>query len=136
LVTPNWLLRLPGFAYEGDEPDGYLSRDEDLMGNLAKGDKAAAEMKERVDRFVAKTGMDVPEEEVPELRAGYESEILTTLDLASAGVTSVIWAMGYTHKDKNRSSAEPTDTSLRGAGRCRWTPLALSAWLLWIVVFL
>jgi putative flavoprotein involved in K+ transport len=25
-VTPNWHLRLPGFAYEGDEPDGYLRR--------------------------------------------------------------------------------------------------------------
>ena len=28
LVTPNWFLRLPDFAYCGDEPDAYLSRDE------------------------------------------------------------------------------------------------------------
>ena len=28
LVTPNWMLRLPGFPYEGDEPDGFLARDE------------------------------------------------------------------------------------------------------------
>jgi putative flavoprotein involved in K+ transport len=26
-VTPNWSLRLPGHAYAGDDPDGYLSRD-------------------------------------------------------------------------------------------------------------
>lgn len=28
LVTPNWWTRLPGFPYEGDDPDGFLSRDE------------------------------------------------------------------------------------------------------------
>ncbi|MEO8476242.1 MAG: NAD(P)-binding domain-containing protein [Actinomycetota bacterium] len=28
LVTPNWSLRLPGGAYAGDDPDGYLPRDE------------------------------------------------------------------------------------------------------------
>jgi putative flavoprotein involved in K+ transport len=28
LVTPNWMLRLPGFAYEGKNPDGFLSHDE------------------------------------------------------------------------------------------------------------
>jgi len=25
LLTPNWMTRLPGFAYSGDDPDGYLS---------------------------------------------------------------------------------------------------------------
>lgn len=28
LVTPNWQLQLPGFPYEGDDPEGFLSRDE------------------------------------------------------------------------------------------------------------
>jgi putative flavoprotein involved in K+ transport len=28
LVTPNWQLRLPGHVYTGDEPDGFLARDE------------------------------------------------------------------------------------------------------------
>ena len=27
LVTPNWSVQLPDGAYEGDDPDGYLSRD-------------------------------------------------------------------------------------------------------------
>jgi cation diffusion facilitator CzcD-associated flavoprotein CzcO len=27
LVTPNWMIRLPGGEYEGDDPDGYLPRD-------------------------------------------------------------------------------------------------------------
>lgn len=28
LVTPNWQLKLPGMAYEGDDPDGFLRREE------------------------------------------------------------------------------------------------------------
>ncbi len=25
LLTPNWMTRLPGFAYDGDDPDGYMT---------------------------------------------------------------------------------------------------------------
>lgn len=28
LVTPNWSARLPGHAYDGDDPDGYMLRDD------------------------------------------------------------------------------------------------------------
>jgi len=28
LVTPNWQCRLPGFPYAGDDPDGFMVRDE------------------------------------------------------------------------------------------------------------
>ena len=28
LVTPNWTVQLPGFAYVGPEPDGFMGRDE------------------------------------------------------------------------------------------------------------
>ncbi|NBD27266.1 flavin-containing monooxygenase [Paenibacillus glycinis] len=28
LVTPNWMLQLPGFPYAGTDPDGFLTRDE------------------------------------------------------------------------------------------------------------
>jgi putative flavoprotein involved in K+ transport len=27
LVTPNWTMQLPGFAYDGDDPDGFTPRD-------------------------------------------------------------------------------------------------------------
>ncbi|MCT0200647.1 MSMEG_0569 family flavin-dependent oxidoreductase [Synechococcus sp. CS-1325] len=27
LVTPNWQCRLPGFPYDGDDPDGFMGRD-------------------------------------------------------------------------------------------------------------
>jgi putative flavoprotein involved in K+ transport len=28
LVTPNWHCKLPGYAYEGDDPDGFMTRDD------------------------------------------------------------------------------------------------------------
>ena len=28
LVTPNWFLQLPGLEYQGNDPDGFLPRDE------------------------------------------------------------------------------------------------------------
>jgi putative flavoprotein involved in K+ transport len=67
----------------------------DLMDNLAAADKAIAEFKKNIDNFVQQTGMQVPEEHEPELRAGYESGIITELDLDTAGITSVIWSAGY-----------------------------------------
>ena len=69
---------------------------DDLMQNLSKSDGAATRLMKRIDEHIAKNGLDAPEEEVPELRAGYDSEVLTTLDLDAAGITSVIWAIGYT----------------------------------------
>jgi putative flavoprotein involved in K+ transport len=68
---------------------------DDLMQNLAKSDQAAAQMMKGVDTYIEKSGLDAPEEEVPELRAGYDSEVITTLDLEAASITSVIWAIGY-----------------------------------------
>jgi putative flavoprotein involved in K+ transport len=31
LVTPNWSVRLPGFPYSGDDPDGFMPRDEVVL---------------------------------------------------------------------------------------------------------
>lgn len=28
LLTPNWMTRLPGYSYRGDDPDGYMSAGE------------------------------------------------------------------------------------------------------------
>lgn len=35
LVTPNWSARLPGHPYDGDDPDGYMPRDE-IVGYLER----------------------------------------------------------------------------------------------------
>jgi putative flavoprotein involved in K+ transport len=38
LLTPNWMTRLPGYAYSGDDPDGYLRAGEvaDLLDGYAR----------------------------------------------------------------------------------------------------
>ncbi|GAA0899395.1 NAD(P)-binding domain-containing protein [Pseudonocardia zijingensis] len=38
LLTPNWMTRLPGYGYRGDDPDGYLAGPEvvDLIATYAK----------------------------------------------------------------------------------------------------
>ena len=35
LLTPNWMTRLPGFEYDGDDGDGYMSAPE-LIGFLER----------------------------------------------------------------------------------------------------
>jgi putative flavoprotein involved in K+ transport len=38
LLTPNWQCRLPGYAYDGDDPDGFMTMPEvaDLIADYAK----------------------------------------------------------------------------------------------------
>ncbi|HEX2410753.1 MAG TPA: hypothetical protein VHJ39_06275 [Solirubrobacteraceae bacterium] len=52
LVTPNWSVRLPGEPYEGEEPDGYMPRDE-VVGqggsSRARTPRPARAAAERVD---------------------------------------------------------------------------------------
>jgi cation diffusion facilitator CzcD-associated flavoprotein CzcO len=35
LVTPNWTMSLPGFPYAGDDPEGFVPRDE-IVGYLER----------------------------------------------------------------------------------------------------
>jgi putative flavoprotein involved in K+ transport len=35
LVTPNWTVQLPGGEYDGDDPDGFMPRD-DIVGHLTR----------------------------------------------------------------------------------------------------
>lgn len=71
----------------------------DLMENLAKADKFAADIKKAVDEYIQKVGLDAPEEPPstePEPQDGYHAEVITQLDLKSADIQTVIWATGYT----------------------------------------
>src|SRR5438067_13617987 len=35
LVTPNWMVQLPGGHYDGPDPDGFMPRDE-IVGSLER----------------------------------------------------------------------------------------------------
>jgi putative flavoprotein involved in K+ transport len=47
LVTPNWSVRLPGGAYDGPEPDGFMARDELIRHFQRWADSFHAPVKER-----------------------------------------------------------------------------------------
>jgi putative flavoprotein involved in K+ transport len=68
----------------------------DLKENLAKSDKAEKDIIERIDQHIQTHGINVPPETLPDLQDGYAVEEITGLDLNSAGITTVIWAIGYT----------------------------------------
>ena len=75
--------------------DGKVYLASDLKESLAKIDQVEVETLGKLDEFIAQNGLDFPEENVPVLRDGYQAEIITELDLKSAGITSVVWATGY-----------------------------------------
>ena len=66
-----------------------------LKENLAKADEFEADLLRKIDAYIERSGLDVPRETLLELRDGYDAEVITELDLQSAGITSVIWATGY-----------------------------------------
>lgn len=78
--------------------DGVMTFAPDLAANIAGGDANYLSVLDEADAFVARNGLDLPEE--PEARQMdpdpdcVENPILS-LDLAKAGVTSIIWATGF-----------------------------------------
>jgi putative flavoprotein involved in K+ transport len=78
-----------------DGRDGRIWLAPDLKENLARTDQFEAEFIKMVDGFIARTGVDAPVESLPVLRDGYAVEEIRELDLLSAGITTIIWALGY-----------------------------------------
>ena len=53
------------------------------------------ELTQRIDQYIARTGIAAPPELLPQLRDGYDADIIRELDLHIQGVTTIIWATGY-----------------------------------------
>ena len=78
--------------------DGAVTFGADLADNIAQGDANYLSVLDAADAYVARTGIDLPAE--PEARVfGLSPECVTrpirSLDLKQAGVTSIIWATGF-----------------------------------------
>ena len=78
--------------------DGKVSFQEDLVKNLQAGDQNYLDLLDAADAYIERNGLDLPEE--PEARRAYpDAECIRNpileLDLAAAGITSIIWATGY-----------------------------------------
>jgi putative flavoprotein involved in K+ transport len=70
----------------------------DLAANLAWGDEQARSWLQAIDDLIAQQGLEAPEEVWPQdLRASkiHSDEAPAELDLAEAGISTVLWAMGY-----------------------------------------
>ncbi|HEY3310212.1 MAG TPA: NAD(P)-binding domain-containing protein [Anaerolineales bacterium] len=76
--------------------DGRISLAPGLHESLAKVDKIEEDLVKQMDEYILKNGIDAPEDVLPRLRDGYETEELVELDLSTAGIGSVVWAIGYT----------------------------------------
>jgi putative flavoprotein involved in K+ transport len=79
--------------------DGVMSFVPDLAENLARGDANHRSLLDEADAYIARNGLNLPEE--PDARETVpDSDCVTnpilSLDLAEAGVGSIIWATGYT----------------------------------------
>nr|WP_319948204.1 NAD(P)/FAD-dependent oxidoreductase [uncultured Shimia sp.] len=77
---------------------GTLKFAGDLQDNVARGDENYHSMLDMADAYVARTGIVLPEE--PDARKVWDdpdclTNPLTELDLAAAGVTTIIWATGF-----------------------------------------
>lgn len=79
--------------------DGTLSFSADLAENLAQGDANYMSVLDEADAYAQRFGLDLPEE--PEARIidpdpPCVSDPILELNLREAGVSSIIWATGYT----------------------------------------
>jgi putative flavoprotein involved in K+ transport len=78
--------------------DGVLHFAADLRTNVENGDANYLSMLDEADAYVTRNGLDLPEE--PEARIiGPDPECMIQpireIDLAAAGITSIIWAVGF-----------------------------------------
>ena len=78
--------------------DGVLNFAPDLADNLAQGDANHLSVLDEADAYVARNGLDLPEE--PEARniepdPQCVTDPILELNLAEAGITSIVWATGY-----------------------------------------
>ncbi len=75
--------------------DGKLGLAPDLHDGLAKADQFETQALGLIDGYIARSGLDSPQEGRVVLRDGYDQPVITELDVRAAGITSVIWAAGY-----------------------------------------
>jgi putative flavoprotein involved in K+ transport len=78
--------------------DGVMRFAPDLAANIARGDADYLGLLDQCDAYVARNGLDLPEE--PEARKVLPdpqcvTEPILALDLAKAGIASIVWATGF-----------------------------------------
>jgi putative flavoprotein involved in K+ transport len=78
--------------------DGAVHFAADLRGNIAAGDANYLSLLDEADAYITLNGLDLPAEPAARILGpdpGGVADPVLQLDLADAGITSVIWATGY-----------------------------------------
>ena len=78
--------------------DGLARFQDDLAANLAAGDENYLSLLDAADAYIARNGLDLPEEPGARRRLPDPAcvrEPILSLDLAEAGITSILWATGF-----------------------------------------
>jgi putative flavoprotein involved in K+ transport len=77
--------------------DGVLRFSDDLRQNLDAADATAERIKDTIDRHIAAGGIDAPAQAryVPVWEPPAEVDGSAPLDLAAAGISTVVWATGF-----------------------------------------
>jgi putative flavoprotein involved in K+ transport len=78
--------------------DGAMGFSADLAGSLAQGDASYMSFLDAADAYVARQGLDLPEE--PEARTilpdpSCVTDPILRLNLGDAGISAIVWATGY-----------------------------------------
>jgi putative flavoprotein involved in K+ transport len=66
-----------------------------LHENLASADGFEAMVLGMIDGYIDAHGLNIPTDELPVLRDGFDAPIVERVDLSAAGIRTVIWATGY-----------------------------------------
>jgi putative flavoprotein involved in K+ transport len=78
--------------------DGRLAIAHDLAGNLARGDVSFTDFTRQADEYAARKGLDLPPSDASKAGLRHPVKVtdpLLTLDIAAAGISTIIWANGF-----------------------------------------
>ena len=109
LVTPNWHCRLPGYAYDGDDPDGFMTREQVadwLAGYVASFDPPVREhtavrlLTEREGGgFVLEmSGPDGAETVHPARASSRPAAAVSAMTLRTGPLSVVLWSTGSLYR--------------------------------------
>ncbi len=96
-------LNLHQFAHDGvvllghvrDAQNQNLWFADDLKENLIKADNIEKEIVKMIDHYIIDNKLNVPPETLPQLTYGFDNPFIEKLDLKKEGITTIIWACGY-----------------------------------------
>lgn len=84
---------------QGVLPDGTLTFADSLGDSVAYGDKMSEDLRRGIDEYIERSGIDAPPavaDEAETVAPRYPVPPILHLDLAAAGITTVIWSTGFT----------------------------------------